>query len=246
MSGHSKWHNIQVRKGAQDKKRATVFTKLAKAITVAAKEGGADLNINFNLRLAVDRAKQANMPKDNIERAISRGAGGGGGENLVEVIYEGKGPGNIDIIVETLTDNKNRTASEIKSIFTKNGGQAVAPGSASWNFQQRGYIKLKPGEKLASSEVERTKEEAMLEIMDLNIEDIEETNGILNVYTKPKELEKTRKEIEEKEYKIEEAELILDPKNTLKLEAEESKKALKLLEALDDYEDTQNVYTNME
>jgi len=239
MSGHSKWHNIQVRKGAQDKKRANLFTKLARAITVAAREGGDNPETNLKLRLAIEKAKQASMPKENIQRAILRGSGKGGeGEELLEVTYEGKGPGNIDIIVECLTDNKNRTASEIKHIFSKNGGNLVSPGSVSWNFQQKGFLEIDPQEK--------DKEETILEIMELDIEDIEETNGILNIYTKPKDLEKIKKELEERGLKIEKAELILDPQNTIKLDEKTSEQALKLLQALDDYDDTQNVYTNME
>ena len=237
MSGHSKWHNIQVRKGKQDAKRAGAFTKLARIVSIAAKEGGPDPITNFKLRLAIEKAKQASMPKENIQRAIYKGTGKGGGEELFEVIYEGKGPGGIDIIAETLTDSKNRTASEIKHIFTKNGGSIGAPGSSSWNFEQRGYIEAK---------TEKNPDEAMLEIMDMGVEDIENENKVLNIYTKPKELAQVSKNLEKKGYKIEKAELILDPKNTIKLDEDTSKKALNLLEALDDYDDTQNVYTNME
>ena len=236
MSGHSKWHNIQVRKGKQDTKRANIFTKLARIITVAAKQGGGDTTANFKLRLAIDKAKQSSMPKDNIQRAIDKGTGKGGGEELHEIAYEGKGPGGIDIIVELLTDSKNRTASEVKHIFTKNVGMVGAPGSVSWNFVQKGLIVIS-----------EKGEDKVLEAMGIDgVEDVEEDEGGINIYTKPKELAQVNKALESKGYKIEKAEIFLDPKNTVKLDENKSDQALKLLEALDEYDDTQNVYTNME
>lgn len=240
MSGHSKWHNIQGRKGKQDAKRAGAFTKLARGIMTAAREGGGDVSMNFKLRIAVDKAKAVSMPKDNIERAIAKGTGAGGGVALSAVSYEAKGPGNIDIIIDCLTDSKNRTAPEIKHILTKNGGTLGAPGSVAWNFEQRGYIESRIKNKELS-------EEELLEIMDVGgVEDIEEVDDVFNIYTKPKELAAVAKQLESKGFKIEKAELIMDPKNTVKLDEEKSEKAMKLLELLDDYDDTENVWTNLE
>jgi len=196
MSGHSKWHNIQVRKGKQDTKRANIFTKLARIITVSAKQGRGDPTTNFKLRLAIDKAKQASMPKENIQRAIDKGTGKGGGEELHEVTYEGKGPGGIDIIVEVLTDSKNRTASEIKHIFTKNGGAIGTPGSVAWNFVQKGLVVLS-----------EKGEDKVLEAMGIDgVEDVEEDEGKINIYTRPKELAQVNKALESKGYKIEKAE----------------------------------------
>ncbi|HRY60013.1 MAG TPA: YebC/PmpR family DNA-binding transcriptional regulator [Patescibacteria group bacterium] len=248
MSGHSKWHNIQARKGKQDAKRAGAFTKLARGITTAAREGGGDPAMNFKLRIAVDKAKAVSMPKEGIERAIAKGTGAGGGAAMSAVSYEAKGPGNIDIIVDTLTDNKNRTASEIKHIFTKNGGIVGAPGSVSWNFVQRGYIVINPNNKAQiSNQIQNSNDQEILEIMDIDgVEDVEENEGEINIYTAPKELAQVVKGLEGKGFKIEKAELIMDPKNTVKLDEEKSASAMKLLELLDDYDDTENVWTNLE
>lgn len=239
MSGHSKWHNIQARKGKQDAKRAGAFTKLARAITTAAREGGGDPAMNFKLRIAVDKAKAVSMPKDGIERAIAKGTGAGGGAAMTAISYEGKGPGNIDIIVDCITDNKNRTASEIKHLFTKNGGVIGAPGSNAWNFEQKGYIELR----IVNQE---SREEKMLEVMDTGgVLDVEESEEGLSIYTNPKELAVVGKELEAKGFKIEKMELIMDPKNMVKLDEEKAASAMRFLEALDEYDDTENVWTNL-
>lgn len=236
MSGHSKWHNIQGRKGKQDAKRAGAFTKLARGITTAAREGGGDPTMNFKLRIAVDKAKAVSMPKEGIERAINKGTGAGGGAAMSAVSYEAKGPGNIDIIIDCLTDSKNRTAPEIKHILTKNGGVLGAPGSVAWNFEQKGLIVV-PGKG----------EDKVLEIMDVDgVLDVEENEGEINIYTKPKELAAIGKELESKGFKIDKMELIMDPKNMVKLDEEKSASAMRLLELLDDYDDTENVWTNLE
>jgi YebC/PmpR family DNA-binding regulatory protein len=236
MSGHSKWHNIQARKGKQDAKRAGAFTKLARGIMTAARGGGGDVNMNFKLRIAVDKAKAVSMPKDNIERAIAKGTGAGGGVALSAVSYEAKGPGNIDIIIDCLTDSKNRTAPEIKHILTKNGGILGAPGSNAWNFEQKGFIV-----------VAGKGEDKVLEIMEVNgVEDVEENDGEINIYTRPKELANVGKELESKGFKLDKMELIMDPKNTVKLDDEKAEQAMRLLELLDDYDDTENVWTNLE
>lgn len=238
MAGHSKWNNIQVRKGKQDSKRAALFTKMARDIASAAKEGGADPAMNPRLKTMVEKARVASMPKDNIERAINRGAGVGEAAHLSPVVYEGKGPGGIDIIVEVRTDNKNRTASDIKSLFTKNGGSIGAPGSAMWNFEQKGYIEART---LSS----KAGEMQMLEIMDLGVQDLEEAEGGFDVYTSPADLMRVRSALEKLGYEVETAKLMLDPKSTSTLEGEVLDQALTLLGLLDEYADTEGVYTNL-
>jgi len=239
MSGHSKWHNIQARKGKQDAKRAGAFTKLARGITVAAREGGGDPAMNFKLRIAVDKARAASMPKDNIDRAIAKGTGSGAGVTLSAVSYEAKGPGNIDIIVDCLTDNKNRTAPEIKHIFSKNCGVLGAPGSVSWNFEQRGFIESK-------IKNQESKEDEMLNIMDIvGVSDVEDEDRSFLIYTDPKELSNVGKELESKGFKIEKMELIMDPKNTVTLNDEDMEKAMRLLDVIDEYDDVENVWTNL-
>lgn len=241
MSGHSKWHNIQARKGKQDAKRAGAFTKLARGITTAAREGGGDPAMNFKLRIAVDKAKAVSMPKDGIERAISKGTGAGGGAAMSAVSYEAKGPGNIDIIIDCLTDSKNRTAPEIKHILTKNGGMIGAPGSNAWNFEQKGFIEI------SNIKYPISNDEILLDVMDINgVIDVEDNEGVISIYTNPKELATVGKELEAKGFKLEKMELIMDPKNTVKLDSEKAEKAMKLLELLDDYDDTENVWTNLE
>jgi len=248
MSGHSKWHNIQGRKGKQDAKRAGAFTKLARGITTAAREGGGDPSMNFKLRIAVDKAKAVSMPKEGIERAINKGTGAGGGVAMSAVSYEAKGPGNIDIIIDCLTDSKNRTAPEIKHILSKNSGILGAPGSVSWNFVQRGYIVINPKSQTPNpKQIPNSNDQIILEVMDIDgVEDVEENDGEINIYTKPKELASVAKQLEVKGFEIEKAELIMDPKNTVKLDEAKSEQAMKLLELLDDYDDTENVWTNME
>lgn len=247
MSGHSKWHNIQARKGKQDAKRAGAFTKLARGITTAAREGGSDPAMNFKLRIAVDKAKAASMPKDNIERAIAKGTGAGGGVTLSAVSYEAKGPGNIDIIIDCLTDSKNRTAPEIKRLLSKNGGILGAPGSVAWNFEQKGFIQISNIKYPISNQSPITNDQLVLKVMDIeSVQDVESGENGIDVYTKPKELAVVAKQLEDKGFQIEKAELIMDPKNTVKLDEEKSAQAVKLLELLDDYDDTENVWSNLE
>ena len=247
MSGHSKWHNIQMRKGKQDAKRAGAFTKLARVITSAAHDGGGDSSTNASLRFAIEKARAASMPKDNIQRAIDRGTGAGGGAALSSIIYEGKGSGGIDIIVEVLTDNKNRTAGEIKHIFSKNGGMVGAPGSVSWNFEQKGNIQVSSNAKAQSSnQTQNSNDQIILEIMDIGgVQDVEEGENGIEIYTVPKELASVSKQLESKGYKIERTELIMNPKSVMGLDGEKLEQAMKLLELLDDYDDTENVWTNL-
>ena len=236
MSGHSKWSTIKHKKAIEDQKRGKVFTKLGKMITVAAREGGDDLTSNFQLRLAIDKAKQANMPKANIQKAVSRGAGGGGGADLYEAVYEGFGPGKISVMIEVVTDNKNRTASEVKTFVEKNGGSLGQPGSVSFLFDKKGVLLIKK---------ELAVDEQMLKIIDLGVEDVREVSHELLVIVPSKELMEKKQKITELRYEVLSAELAFLAKTELDLEDSVYQKAVKFLGKLTDLDDVSNVYSNL-
>jgi len=237
MSGHSKWSTIKRQKEAADKKRGLVFSKLARAISLAAREGP-DPAMNFKLRLAVEKAKQANMPKQNIERAIKKGSGGGEGEKWQEIVYEGYGPAGVAVIVEAVTDNRNRTTSEIKNIFERGGGSLASPGAVAYQFEKMGMITLK---KPAAAE------EAILSIIDLGAQDVEEATDAIEVYTRPEELEATARKLQAKGFLIQDRELVMRPKTTVKIsDREKGEKVLKLLELLENHDDVQKVFANFD
>ncbi|MDG1153713.1 MAG: YebC/PmpR family DNA-binding transcriptional regulator [Alphaproteobacteria bacterium] len=239
MAGHSKWANIQHRKGAQDKKRAGLFAKLAKEIYVAAKMGGGDIDSNPRLRLAVTTARGQSMPKDNIERAIKKGTGEGNeGANFEEIRYEGYGNDGIAVIVETMTDNRNRTASEIRSTFTKYGGNLGETGSVSFSFNQLGEITL-------DSSV--ADEETMLEaIMEAGATDMEQEGDVYIIYCEMTELHNVSTALNNKFGEIKSAKIIWQPTNTVELDLEQAKKVIKLVDVLECLDDVQSVYTNMD
>lgn len=236
MSGHSKWSTIKRKKGATDAARGKLFSKLSKAILVAVKTGGgADPGANHKLRVATDAAKAANMPKANIERAISKG---GGGEALYEVTYEGFGPAGIAVIVETATDNKNRTAQEIKGIFERGGGRLAGPGAVSYNFEQKGLLVVIPASDT---------EEQMLALIDLGAEDVELTDDGIEVYVSPDKLSGVKDKIEKSGFKVTSSEFYKKPKSLQEiLDKEEAAKALKFLDNLEGHEDTQKVFANLD
>lgn len=235
MSGHSKWSTIKHQKGAADAKRSNLFTKLANTVTIAAR-GGADPDMNFTLRLTIDRAKAANMPKANIDRAIARGSGAGGGANFESITYEAYGQAGIAILIEAATDNRNRTSSDVKAVINKFSGRFASPGSVSYLFEQVGLIKIK-SEKLV--------EEAELKIIDSGAKDYDAIESGFLVYTEPRELDKVRKTLVEKNFEIEEASLSWEPKSTAELDGDQSAKVIKLLEALDELDDVTAVYSNL-
>ncbi len=239
MAGHSKWANIQHRKGAQDKKRAGLFAKLAKEIYVAAKMGGGDIDSNPRLRLAITTARGQSMPKDNIERAIKKGTGEGNeGANFEEIRYEGYGNDGIAVIVETMTDNRNRTASEIRSTFTKYGGNLGETGSVSFSFNQLGEITL-------DSSV--ADEETMLEaIMEAGATDMEQEGDVYIIYCEMTELHNVSTALNNKFGEIKSAKIIWQPTNTVELDLEQAKKVIKLIDVLECLDDVQSVYTNMD
>jgi YebC/PmpR family DNA-binding regulatory protein len=237
MSGHSKWSQIKRQKGVNDVKRGAVFTKMGREISVAARAGGGDPDGNFRLRLAIERARAINMPLDTIKRAIEKATGGGEGEQFEEIMYEGYGPGGVAMIVETATDNKNRTAAEVRSILTKAGGALAGSGSVAWQFEARGVIVLAPG---------GDPDELSLIAIDAGAEDVDSTGEQVEVFTKPGELEAVRRSLESAGVKIESAELGMNAKNTVELDASKARQALRLIDLLEDLEDVQRVTANFE
>lgn len=237
MSGHSKWTQIKRQKGAADVKRGQAFTKLGREIAVAARQGGPDVTTNFRLRLAIQRAKENNMPHDNIERAIKRGTGGGEGASaLEEVIYEGYGPGGTALLIETLTDNRNRTVSEVRNVLTRGGGNMGEAGSVAWNFEAKGIITIAPGR--------HDPEEIGLTAIDSGAEDVNLEQDPIEVYTAPQDLEQVRRGLEARGLEIESAELTMRAKTTVYLDEKEAVQALRLMERLEDLDDVQKVYFN--
>jgi YebC/PmpR family DNA-binding regulatory protein len=237
MAGHSKFKNIQFRKGAQDKRRSKLFSKLAREITAAAKMGLPDPSMNPRLRTAVQAARAQNMPKDNIERAIKKSQEAGGA-NYEEVRYEGFGAGGVGIIVEALTDNRNRTASEVRSIFTKFGGNLGETGAVSFNFDKLGAIEFDAG---------KATSDAMLEAaIDAGAEDCESSEEGHVVYCHPDQLHQIAKALEAKFGEARSARILWRPKNTVPADEESGQRLLRMIEALEDSEDVQNVYANFE
>ncbi|MFA5131520.1 MAG: YebC/PmpR family DNA-binding transcriptional regulator [Patescibacteria group bacterium] len=238
MSGHSKWATTHRQKELVDAKRGAVFTKLANIITIAARKGG-DPNGNPSLRAAVDRARDASMPKDNIERAIKKGTGELGGAILEELFYEGIMPPGIQVVVKCVTDNKNRSGSTVRHLFTKNGG---AFGAVMWNFSQLGVIRI------ASEEIKAKKlsnEELELELIDLNISDFQKEEEGITVYTEIKDLQSIKEFLEAKDLKTESADIEYVAKEKLELPADSKEKMEKFIEALDENEDVSDYYTNL-
>jgi len=238
MSGHSKWSQIKRQKGVNDAKRGATFTKVARDIAIAARAGGGDPDGNFKLRLAIEKARGVNMPADNIKRAIERGAGGGEAEQFEEIVYEGYGPGGVAVLVEAATDNRNRTAADIRAIFTKAGGQLAGTGAVAWQFEQRGVVSI-PREKQDADEV------ALLAI-DAGADDVDTDADPLEVYTAPGDLEKVRHGLEAAGVRIESAELTMQAKNTIEVDPARARANLRLIEHLEDHDDVQRVTANFD
>jgi YebC/PmpR family DNA-binding regulatory protein len=239
MSGHNKWSSIKHKKGAADAKRGKIFTKLIKEITVAAKTGGGDPDSNARLRTAILAAKAENMPSDNITRAIKKGTGELEGAAAYEdVIYEGYGPGGTALMVEVLTDNKNRTVSDIRHIFTRSNGNLGESGSVAWMFKKKGVVTVP-----ASS----TSEDAIMEAgLEAGAEDVVNDGDIFMLYTDPSSLESVRSALESKNVKIEKAEISMIPQTTVKLSGKDAETMLKLIENLEDNDDVQKVHSNFD
>jgi YebC/PmpR family DNA-binding regulatory protein len=238
MSGHSKWSQIKRQKGANDAKRGAVFTKVGREITIAARQGGGDPDGNYRLRLAVDKARAVNMPADNIKRAIERAIGGGESEQYEEIVYEGYGPGGVAILVEAATDNRNRTAADIRSIFAKAGGQLAGSGSVAWQFEPRGIIAL--------SRNGNDPDELALTAIDAGADDIDAEGDPIEVMAAPGDLESVRQHLEEAGVAIESAEIAMQPKTTIEVEASQARQNLRLIEMLEDHDDVQRVTANFD
>ena len=235
MAGHSKWAKIKRGKAVEDAKRGATFTKLGNAIAVAAR-GGADPDMNFTLRLAIDKAKQANMPLANIQRSIDRGSGKAGGDQIQEVMYEGYGPGGVAVLVACATDNINRTYPMVKASFSKHGGSIAEKGAVAYQFEHKGVIRVKG-----------QGEEDLLTVLDCGAEDAQEEDDEIIVYTNAKTLAKVRDELRQAGMEIIEADLSFVPKNTIEISDEATAgKIIRLMEALEDIDDVTNTYTNFD
>lgn len=241
MAGHSKWANVKRRKARVDAQKGKIFTKLAREIIVAAREGGDDIDTNFRLRLAVQKARENNMPNDNIQRAIQRGAGGLEGESYDRVNYEGYAAGGVAVLLEALTDNRNRTVAEIRYLFSRHGGSLGESGCVSWMFKRKGLVIIKK-EGLPVSE-----DDLMLIALEAGADDLQEEDDIYSVITPPELFEEVKERLQDQNIAVESAEITMLPQNTVEIDnPEEAKRILDLMEALEDNDDVQNVYANYE
>jgi YebC/PmpR family DNA-binding regulatory protein len=239
MSGHSKWSTIKRKKGAADAKRGAAFTKIGRELITAARLGGGDVSMNPRLRLAVDKAKNVNMPKDNIERAIKKGTGELEGVHYEECTYEGYGHGGAAVLVECLTDNKNRTAGEIRHIFTRMGGNLGAPNSVAWMFDKKGYIAL--------DRKEGVSEEKLMEAaVDAGAEDVRDTESGWEVITDPKDFETVKAAMEKAGLPLATAEITMLPQNTVTLKGGDAAAMLRMMSAFEEHDDVQNAYSNFD
>ena len=241
MSGHSKWAQIRRSKGVNDARRGQLFTRLGRELVVAVREGGSgDPNANFRLRMAVQRARDANMPMDNIERTIKRAVSGSEGSNLEEITYEGYGPGGTALVVQTLTDNRNRTVAEVRNAFHRNGGNMGENGCVDWLFESKGVIEVE----LQGHDPD----ELSLEVLDLGADDVEPVHpddSVLTVYTEPSKVEEVHQALEKHGHKVLKSESTLVPQTKIELTDEKlAHQAIRLIEKLEDLDDVQNVYTN--
>lgn len=236
MSGHSKWSTIKHKKAATDKKRGKIFTQLTKELTIAAREGGGDPSFNTRLSLAVDKAKANNMPKDNIERAIKRGTGELEGSELFELMYEAYAPNGIGVLVEVVTDNKNRAVADLRHALSKNGGNMAEAGSVAWQFTRKGYIAV--GGKVDQDEL-------FLVAADAGADDIE-FGEVAEVYTELENFQAVREAIKEAGMEVEEASMVYEPNNAIELTESDALQVMRVIEVIEDLDDVQNVYSTLE
>jgi YebC/PmpR family DNA-binding regulatory protein len=240
MSGHSKWSTIKRAKGITDAKRGALFTKVAREISVAARQGGGDPDANYRLRLAVEKARSVNMPSDNIKRTIDKATGGGEADQYEEIVYEGYGPGGVAVLVEAATDNRNRTAAEVRSIFTKAGGQLAGSGAVAWQFEPRGLIAVNRDDGIDVDEV-------ALAAIDAGAEDVDTDDPeSIGIYTSPADLERVRKALDGAGVAVDSAENTMIAKQTVELDSARARQALRLVELLEDLEDVQRVTANFD
>ena len=238
MSGHSKWSTIKRQKGVNDSKRSAMFTKVAREIAVAARAGGGDPDANYRLRLAIEKARSINMPADNIKRSIDKATGGGEEVQYEEIVYEGYGPGGVAVLVEAATDNRNRTAAEVRSIFSKTGGQLAGSGAVAWQFEARGLITV--------ARDASDPDEIALAAIDAGAVDVDTEADPIEIYTEPAELEGVRKALDSAGVNVEAAESAMLAKQTVTLDADHVRKALRMVDLLEDLDDVQRVTTNVD
>lgn len=238
MSGHSKWHNIKLRKGKQDAQRSNLFTKLAREIIVAARDGGGNPDANMRLRLCIQKAKENSMPQDNIKRAVQRGSGEIDGAQYEDVTYEGYGPGGVAILVACFTDNRNRTVAELRVVFSRNGGSLGEMGCVAWMFDQKGMITI---------DKSVIGEDKLMELaLDAGAEDIQTEDDVYEVVTTPADFPAVRQALEDAGVKFTEAELTMVPKNTVRVEGKEAGQVLRMMDQFDDLDDVQQAYANFD
>lgn len=240
MSGHSKWSQIKRQKAAGDVKKGQAFTRASREIMLAAREGGASLDANFRLRLAVEKARAVGMPKDNIQRAIERATGKADGATLEEILYEGYGPGGVSVMVEAVTDNRNRTASEVRSVFTKHGAKLGESGSVQWMFEQKGVADVDTHGKDV--------DDLTLRAIDLGAEDVVVNDGTatVTIYTAPGDIERVKQELERQGERVISAEVSMRPNQTVRVEGPAADKVLRLVDALEELDDVQRVHANFD
>jgi YebC/PmpR family DNA-binding regulatory protein len=239
MSGHSKWSTIKRQKGANDAKRGALFTKVAREISVAARQGGGDPDANYRLRLAIEKARSVNMPADNIKRTIDKATGGGEAVEYEEIVYEGYGPGGIAVLVEAQTDNRNRTAAEVRSMFTKSGGQLAGSGAVAWQFEPRGLISV------ARNGLDA--DEVALAAIDAGADDVDtDDEETIEIYTSPGDLAAVRQALEGGGIPVESAEATMIAKQTVELDSGKARQALRLVELLEELEDVSRVTANFD
>jgi YebC/PmpR family DNA-binding regulatory protein len=238
MSGHSKWASIKHKKAIVDSRRGAQFSKLSRAITVAARDGGGDPDTNVTLENAIRKAKEASMPKDNIERAIVKGAGGGGEADAIEsVLYEGYGPGGVAVLVEALTDNRNRTGADVRHMFSKNGGSLGEPGSVAYLFDKKGTIVI---------DATRYSEDELMVAVEAGAEDISADDDVFEVVTEPSEFMQVRRALEDEGVEMESAEMAYRPSSLVPIDEAQAGKLMRLVEALEDYDDVSAVHANFD
>jgi YebC/PmpR family DNA-binding regulatory protein len=238
MSGHSKWSTIKRQKGANDARRGAVFTKVAREISVAARLGGGDPDANYRLRLAIEKARSVNMPADNIKRTIEKATGGGDADQYEEIVYEGYGPGGVAVLVEAQTDNRNRTAAEVRSMFSKSGGQLAGSGAVAWQFEPRGLITV------ARDGIDA--DEVALTAIDAGADDVDTDDEAIEIYTTPNDLERVRASLEGAGVPVESAESTMIARQTVELDAARARQALRLVELLEDLDDVSRVTANFD
>jgi YebC/PmpR family DNA-binding regulatory protein len=238
MSGHSKWSTIKRKKAAEDAKRGKIFTRLAREITIAAREGGGDSETNFRLRLAEDKAKAANMPKENIERAVARGTGEGKDDELEEITYEAYAPFGVALLIQVLTDNRNRTVAEVRHAFSRQGGGLSEVGAVAWQFDRKGYIAVEPNGV--------DPEELFEQAVDAGAEDVIIGDDLIEIYALLEDFQTVQETLQASGVDLASAELSMVPKTTLQLPPDQTIKVMRVIEALEDLDDVQQVYSNLD